>query len=268
MLAWWLNMDNFGDALNPVLINFISGKTPKNLCTNLIGTKISFNIKERFKQIIKKEPIYLVIGSTLQWANNKNLVIWGAGFISSDCKLKKKPMKICAVRGPCTRDIILKQGFDCPEVYGDPVLLLPKYYKPMIKKRYKLGIIPHINDKSNHLINKFKGIEDILIIDIESDTMNVVNYILSCEKIASSSLHGIIVADAYDIPSIWVKFSDKVKGKGFKFEDYFESIKRNDKEPLIIDNNSNLDDIYNKFSKSKINIDLDKLYDSCPFKVN
>lgn len=137
MLAWWYDIDNFGDALNPILIKFISGETPKNLYTNrigLIGKKISFNFWENAKQLIKKEPVYVIIGSTLQWAVNKNSIIWGAGFISPDCKLKDKPRKICAVRGPLTREIILKQGIDCPDIYGDPALVLPGFYKPNIKK--------------------------------------------------------------------------------------------------------------------------------------
>ncbi len=52
----------------------------------------------------------------------------------------------------------------------------------------------------------------------------MIDNILSCEIILSSSLHGLIVADAYNTPSSWIKFSNKVYGNGFKFRDYYASI--------------------------------------------
>jgi len=44
--------------------------------------------------------------------------------------------------------------------------------------------------------------------------------ISACDVIVSSSLHGLIVADAYVVPSRWVAPENSIKGDGFKFRDY------------------------------------------------
>ena len=65
-------------------------------------------------------------------------------------------------------------------------------------------------------------------------------WIQKCSRIISSSLHGIIIAEALGIPSAWVEFSDKVKSSGMKFYDYFygsgrefSDIARNDQKDGI-----------------------------------
>ena len=93
----------------------------------------------------------------------------------------------------------------------------------------------------------------------------MVDEIISCEKIISSSLHGLIVADAYGIPAIWTKFSEKVLGDGFKFRDYFASVGRNDKSPLEINETTSVEMILNSFYTYKIEFDSEKLIRNCPF---
>lgn len=51
----------------------------------------------------------------------------------------------------------------------------------------------------------------------------VVDEIISCEYILSTSLHGVIVAQAYDIPTLWIKHND-INTDGIKFYDYFDSV--------------------------------------------
>lgn len=242
---------NFGDALNPYFVKLLTKKT------NIIYYK-----KNIISRLFPREN-YMVIGSVLGLADS-NTIVWGSGFISEKSFLKVKPKKILAVRGPLTRNGVINQGIECPEVFGDPCLLLPKYYYPNVKKKHELGLIPHFVDKTSTYINNLIN-DDVLVIDIQSGIENVVKQILSCNRIASSSLHGIIAADAYNIPSAWIKFSNKVIGDGFKFRDYFLSVTREDLFPLEIDANTTFEDIEDKFKEYEVIIDLDKLLDVCPF---
>jgi pyruvyltransferase len=217
------------------------------------------------KELNKKEVI-LVAGSILGRGGDYNSTIWGSGFISINSKLKSVPKKICAVRGPLTREIILSQNIDCPKIYGDPALLLPKYYNPKIEKKYALGIIPHYYHYDNHkdYIQSISN-QDTLVIDIREGIFPVIDKILSCNKIASSSLHGIIVSDAYDIPSIRLEFPTKLSGGNFKFYDYLLSVNRSDLNPFIITKETTAKDIIKSIEKIKIQIDLNKLLSACPF---
>lgn len=248
-LFWFKNTQNFGDSLNPILLNILTGKK--------VEWVKSYSPKEH----------YITIGSILETAT-KDTIVWGSGFISEHKHCFEKPKKVCAVRGPKSREILINDDIECPKVYGDPALLLPKIYSPSINKKYKLGIIAHFIDKDNEWLKNLKQDHEITIIDIQNpDIFTFIDEVLSCEKIASSSLHGIIVADAYNIPSLWVEFSDKVIGNGFKFLDYFLSVKRKDTKPLIINKKTSIEDINKHFYNYKIDIDLDKLLDAAPFKI-
>ncbi len=248
-LFWFRGKHNFGDALNPLLIENLSKK------------KVVW-VEPEFCNKIN----YLVIGSILERAST-HTTVWGSGFISQTGKCINPPHKICAVRGPLTRKLLLQDNIACPEVYGDPALLLPTVYNPKIEKKYKLGIVPHYVDRDNAWLEKLKNDKDIKILNIQEPNLyTFIDEVLQCEKIASSSLHGLIIADAYDIPSIWIEFSDKIVGGGFKFLDYFASVEREDTEPLKIDSTTEVETIYNQFYVYKIKIDLALLMHAFPLK--
>lgn len=154
----------------------------------------------------------LAIGSILSSLRTNDFV-WGSGSIRDKKITAPAGVKFLAVRGPKTRSLI--SNAVVPEIYGDPALLLPLIYRPTIEIKHKIGIIPHYVDK------KIAPIKDEHLIDIQADWKKVVDEILSCEKIISSSLHGIVIAEAYGIPAVWARYSDNIIGGDFKFQDYF-----------------------------------------------
>ncbi|MBD0833097.1 polysaccharide pyruvyl transferase family protein [Aestuariibaculum sediminum] len=215
-LFWWSEVfiqkktkENFGDLLGKYLVEKITGK-------QVVFTRPdSISISNWFT------PIYLTVGSILTYANT-NCIVWGSGIISK--AYNTKPAQFLAVRGPQTRKHLKTQGYDVPEIYGDPALLLPRFYAPEVKKKYKTGVVPHYNDYSK-VKALFKGDTTIKVIDLmTNDIEATTNDIFECERIVSSSLHGIIVAHAYGIPAVWQKFSDDVFGDDIKYQDYFESV--------------------------------------------
>ncbi len=201
--------ENYGDLLSKYIVGKISGK------------EIQWVHPKKQPWYKWDKTNYVTIGSIIHHAS-KDSIVWGSGIIDNKQAIAKADFR--AVRGPQTRKFLLDLGFKCPEVYGDPALLLPIYYHPEIEKKYRLGIIPHYHD-FKFVLENYKNDPEILVIDLMTmDVEEVTREILSCEKTISSSLHGVIVSHAYEIPSIWVEFSDKIFGDGIKYRDYLESV--------------------------------------------
>ncbi|WP_161984365.1 polysaccharide pyruvyl transferase family protein [Mariprofundus erugo] len=241
----WCIGPNWGDALNPVLVELLSGKKAMHLAG-------------------LHHDRYMVIGSILDGANERTQV-WGSGFIRENGKVLAPPRAIHAVRGPLTRGLLLKQGIGCPEVYGDPALLYPRFFNPEIPKKYSVGIIPHYIDKQNPWLERYRNDPAVLVLDIESGINDFVCALKSCEVILSSSLHGLICADAYGIPNTWIRFSDDVVGGDFKFRDYRLSIGADEPSPILMSENVSLASVVDQADSNSMNIDLRKLLLSCPF---
>jgi pyruvyltransferase len=263
LARWYEETPNFGDALNPVIIELVSGIRPINLQHFRCGYW-------KLTQMLSRhpKPEYMVIGSTLGWGFRRPnvTVFWGPGFMFSAETVRTQPRKVCAVRGPLSREKLLSQGIACPAIFGDPALLLPKYYRPQMRKKYVLGIVPHYTDRQSRWLTSLSAEKDVLIIDVGAPVFDVVNNILSCERIASSSLHGIIVADAYGIPSIWIKLSDSIQGGSFKFHDYFASVNRSISEPMLVSEHTLVRDVLMAIHPCEIDCDLDTLLEACPFR--
>lgn len=249
----WTKKYNWGDDINPVLVDLLSSKQaiPYQFCW----------FKHRH---------YLCIGSIIQWYCDRNAIIWGSGLLYPVRHLNH-PRKVLAVRGPLTRQCLLENGINCPEVYGDPALIFPKFYHPRIAKKYKLGIICHeseISEISEIYIPQMRT-KECLLIDIKHyhSWHSFIDQILSCEIILSSSLHGIIISDAYGVPNLWCKFTNyEAPYEGFKFKDYFLSVGKSVDTPFSLQNKkiSEIEAIvFNQWKKPEI--DLNPLLDACPF---
>jgi hypothetical protein len=124
------------------------------------------------------------------------------------------------VRGPYTRQHVLSFGGTCPEIYGDPAMLMPEIIDPA-PKLYDLGIVPHYS----HYEEAKKRYPKHMVINLRTNNcVETIKQITQCRHIVSSSLHGIILAHAYGIPAAWTEFSTGLKGDGVKFLDHYASV--------------------------------------------
>lgn len=246
---------NWGDKLNHFLVQTISKSTV------LPYQGIFSNHKEL--------PVYRVIGSNLKKKLPSNTVVWGHGFISHQDSPQTQPKHIAAVRGPLTRQKYLDAGISCPEIYGDPAILLPLYLSPKITPQYELGVIPQWRDKKLKIIREITENNDAKLIDVFSDIETFIKDILSCKAIISSSLHGLIAAESYGVPSAWVRFSENPLGDYFKYQDYYASFGIKDAMPYLpSDIKTDIKFLGSLCTRKKPMSIADSLLSSCPFRID
>lgn len=195
---WWTGGDqgNFGDILTPVILDYF-------------GADYEYS-KHDFEAIST--------GSIAKMARPGTVVL-GSGIMSiKDGCCPQAQWKF--VRGPITRQQVLQDGGHCPEIYGDPGMLLPLIYNDS-KKIYDVGIVPHY---SQYAEVKQRFHKHRVINLRTNDVAKTVQELTECRALISSSLHGIIAAHAYGIPVARVEFSRPIKGDGSKFLDHYAAV--------------------------------------------
>ena len=223
-LLWWDERPNFGDAAGPWLAARLSGLTPVNGRGRRLGS-----------------PPLASVGSIAGWLEQDGSRIWGSGLMgplgaeSLERLRGLRDIRVHAVRGRHTREELMgKAGWEVPEVFGDPALLLPQFlpegqFLPadhfIAADRHSsppIAVVPHLDHRSALAHLTGPGVQ---LVDVREGVEAVVAQIAGAQVCISSSLHGIIVAQAYGVPWVWLRISDLlISGDTFKFEDFFTTI--------------------------------------------
>ncbi len=242
--AWHLS-SNVGDALTPWLIKKI--RTGEDVA----WVPYTFDSEH-----------YVVTGSILNHAND-HAMIWGAG-IASMADGVNGCAKIFAIRGPIRRARALSCGAKCPAVYGDPGLLVPRFYDKPVPVVHEVGYVPHYVDFWR-VSTKYPGEK---VIDVLQPVEQVVDAIRSCKRIASSSLHGIVLAHAYGIPAAWVQWGDSVGGDNTKYRDHHEAVGIDVPYPVDrrIHTEQIIKDAFYAPDPKRLKPMLDELWGQCPIR--
>lgn len=209
-LEYWSEKTNLGDALASIVFEWI--------------LKQHFNEKQGCT-LSKGEITHLMTVGSILNMGNFDATVWGSGILSVGVlkdiyrKAQYRRLDIRAVRGPITRGILKNAGYDVPEIYGDPGILMPLIYKPnRVEETIPYLIIPHYSQIERFLSLGYK------CLDIRTKDYKVfINQMTKSRLIISSSLHGIILAEAYGIPAILLNNNDIDL---LKYYDYYFSTER------------------------------------------
>lgn len=216
-LAWAASTDsridtNLGDALSAIVVQAISGR--------------------RLRHIHFDEPRerLVAVGTIGQWQRRGKVHLWGTGVdpfrnaISSPIAQYLRPPNtefyVHAVRGPLSAAALRSAGIDVPAVFGDPVMLMPRIFAKQPSCTAELGVVVHISELENHSATAAVR-RDYIRYNIPAalaDSIRIINTytspslaslrrkvaeITSCRRVLSTSLHGLVIAEAYGIPCAW-----------------------------------------------------------------
>lgn len=205
---WWRRLKNFGDAINPDIIAHLSGR------------EVAYTAPQEADLI----SIGSIINNAGEFAGEGRICVWGSGAMAPDLKMDSSRIDFAAVRGPLTADAV---GLD-RAVFGDPGLLIADIV-PRRAPSGRVGIVLHHSKQPSpwlkDLVEKNPDRFD-MIPAVHDDHLEVVRRISACAHVFSSSLHGLIVADAYGIPNTWLDPANNHDYPRFKFRDYAAGVGR------------------------------------------
>lgn len=264
---FYTKCNNFGDELNDVIFKAYSKEGLCHSCNimkldyvgvgsildvGLLVLSSSKGVKTWLKNAIKqlkclfvfKPIVVLSSGISFRYENPQNL------------RFARK-MQFPIVRGKLTASVLKKSGYLKEDVVvGDIGLLASDLLTEKVEKKYSLGVIPHFRDLDSPLIWKIlEKTPQSTCINVQDSPVNVIKKIAECERIVSTSLHGLIVADSLHVPNLWlenpwVHYERPIEDYRFKYNDYYSALGQDDMVPVEIN------DFCSSFNLEKI----DKLY--------
>ncbi|MDQ0512519.1 polysaccharide pyruvyl transferase family protein [Ancylobacter amanitiformis] len=207
------NYLNLGDALSPVMVALLSGKPIIHQAHDAASIRMS------------------AVGTIAQNLKGGDISVWGTGssrYLNTGGEGERIPFvpdpatryRVHATRGPVSRAILGEANAVGAPVFGDPVWALPRFYNPTLEKKYEVGVIVHLSDLADrsldakpretydryHIPPELAGSVRIIntLTEISAASMRAkLDEILSCKRLVSTSLHGMVFAESYGIPCLY-----------------------------------------------------------------
>lgn len=217
---WWVGVPNFGDDLTPWLM-------PR------------YGVVPVHRRAV--EARVAGAGSILEHLpQDFSGAIWGSGLMD-DHEHPMPRAKVLAVRGRLTAERI---GAPEGTALGDPGLLIGRRVaRPRV--RWDVGIVPHYTHRSNPMLQALASTDGarVHVVDVRRSAARTVREIGACATVVTTSLHGLITADAFGVPAVWTSVEPELSGGDFKFRDYESVVTPGRTRYVAIDEQTRLADL-------------------------
>lgn len=224
-LYWWNKVANFGDAISPLLVAHVSGRP---VVWAGAGEAELFALGSIMRAVARGH------------AEDRGFAVhvWGAGALKGVGRGFLRHVKVAALRGPRTAEFLGLEKM----TYGDPGLLIAQALGEDIPRGDAIGIIPHHGLADDPAYAEVAAeVPGGVVIDVRAeDPRDVVRQIAGCAHVFSSSLHGLITADAYGVGNTWMSAGNPHGAPDGKYYDYAEAIGRDIGTPVALRDVPNL----------------------------
>lgn len=251
-VSYFIKVKNIGDLVNPIAIQYATGR-PTVWKTRAAGEHL------------------LGIGSVLHWAKPLSHV-WGTGLMSPAHGIGQlEGERIWALRGKLTYSCLKPELAGLRDVpLGDPGYLIGRRLAALMPPRaptHRLGIVPHYRDRNHPAIASLRAQDGVMVLDVRDPAPAFFAQMMACEAIASSSLHGLIFAEALGIPNAWLTFHPEDPDRAFKYHDWFSLAEQPQAAPLRGDPDTKAADLVAASALHDVRIDERALRTAVPRTV-
>ena len=251
-LSYPIAVRNIGELVSPIAVQFATGRPtvwkPRPAREHLLGP-----------------------GSILHWATPLSDV-WGTGLMSPEVGIGELDgERVWALRGKLTYGCLKPEINGLPDVpLGDPAYLVGRRLAALVPSRsttHRLGIVPRFQDDMHPAIAHLKNQGGVTILNVRDPAPAFFARMMACEAIASSSLYGLIFAEALGIPNVWLHFEEVDASRAFKYWDWFSLADKPETAPLRIGLKSQARTLAAAATLHDVRIDEHALRDAVPRAV-
>lgn len=236
-LHWWRTSKrrgNFGDELS------------RFLCEQLSHQWTDWAPLEQAELVAAGSLLATHLNPGFRWSSFEGW-IWGTG-----CMLEGESVDLGQARVAALRGHLSLAQVQCRNrenvILGDPGLLVHTIIRGTPREHYQLGIMPHWSEMEHPFYrDHLAQLPGLLWISPFDHVDNIIEKITSCQHLLTSSLHGLIAADAFQIPNRWLRLNtgqENTHGSTlFKFRDYYSVFGIDQIQPASINDCLTIDDI-------------------------
>lgn len=202
------SLGNLGDSLSPIMVAGLS------------------SVPVRHAHFDSKSGKLVAIGSIGQSIRNGKAVFWGTGISGRvpgkalqelSRNIETLTFEVKALRGSISAGHLSRHGYNFEGPFGDPAALLPLIFRPELGPKSDLTVIPHIyalnaisteatSDQARYRnLPKFVRLVSTWHENSHLGLKHKLNSVLQSRRIASQSFHGLVLGEAFGIPSINIR---------------------------------------------------------------
>ena len=172
------------------------------------------------------EPHVLAVGS-ITFMANVHSTLWGCGVLNHQVGVPDiAPHQIRALSGRHSADRLVSNGVRVPDIpLGDPAIFAADLLERVglaPRRRASVVVVPHHGSLQHPALHALAREEDVAVVDTLNNDWELLQDIAGCDVVISESLRGLIYAESFAKPSVWISATEDPNWT-FRFGDWFST---------------------------------------------
>lgn len=213
-LRSWSRIRNHGDQVSADIVRLLLGAEPV--------------------QVSAAQPHVLAVGS-ITFMANRHSTLWGCGVLNHQVGVPDiAAHQIRALGGRHSADLLVRHGIHVPDIpIGDPGIFaadLLRFAGLAPRRRAPVVVVPHHGSLEHPAFGALARDSEVAVVDTLNNDWELLQDIAGCDLVISESLRGLIYAESFAKPSVWISTTQDPNWT-FKFGDWFSTTRNPQARP-------------------------------------